>query len=147
MYNNPYLAYKKTASSALTMAQSIAVALEKAADHATNMVSAIQNNDVEQRVEESNKASIILNCLKDCIVRVNEEQAATANMFESYFTTFNSLILKASMREDLKSAQSIAHNLRDMAKFWSNLDQHLASVSTENTPPAQTSLDSISLGA
>lgn len=146
-----YKTYQETALTGLSLAQSVAWLLEKSAEHTANMAEAIQKKDIEKRTEESNKACMILNGLKEAIVRVNAEQAITADALERYYDTFQTLILRASIRDDLKSAQAITYNLRRMARFWRDLDSALAAQQSSSaivpTPPlSDTPPEPVTLG-
>ena len=127
MQTKGYQAYKNMSSTGLTLGQNVAFLLERAANHVAVMAECMENGQIEQRAIECNHTSMILDGLKNTVVRINPEQSVTADHLERYYSTFYKLILRASIKCDVKAAVAIKENLRDMATFWYQLDANLQS--------------------
>ena len=117
--------YQQTAAMGLSNTQCVALLLEKVADHVSTMIEAMDNNNIETRVQECNRALLILRGLEQA-VSTHDHQTNTAATFDlkRYYIIFQNLILKSSLKNDRIQAHSIEKNLRSMAAFWRSIDTH-----------------------
>ncbi len=144
---NGYMAYKQKSRISLSASQNISALLGKAANHVANMATAIQSQDIETRVTESNKAFLILGGLKEAALRAKSQEAASSEMLEQYYGTFQALLLKASMNSNLKETLTIEKNLRSMVDFWRNMDTLTEAHSAPSNKAMMPAQSSLSMGA
>jgi len=126
---NPYQAYKQTQTTSMTEEEPAIITaklLEKAAQHLEKAAIAIDENRIEDRVNESNRAIVILTGLQGSLERETEAMAKNADVLDTFFQTMAGLITRMNATNDTNTALSIAKNLHVMAGSWRNLAQQKA---------------------
>lgn len=110
--------YQQNQSYAMNTPLFIASLLEKAAVYLEHACQAIEDKDYEKRSYWSTLATQILQGLHDYAPEVHEKQPEVAENLRNYYSDMTILILRMNVKNDLKTAASLLHSLRDIAGAW-----------------------------
>ncbi|MBP6985818.1 MAG: flagellar protein FliS [Alphaproteobacteria bacterium] len=132
---NPYNTYARNQTESRLPGENISALFAKAASHMHEASVAIENMDINQRYESSQKAMVIMEGLLGCLNRDTPERAEAAKTLEAYYKTMIFMISRVNVFNDLETSKSIEQSFRDMAIFWKKATAQLVQQEDETFLP------------
>ncbi|MBA4750360.1 MAG: flagellar protein FliS [Alphaproteobacteria bacterium] len=127
--------YKRNTANGGDVTENMALLLEQVAVHMKAAHQAIISKDVEKRFKESERASFILAGLKGALVRLDTEQAKTADGLQRFYDTMETLIMRMNIFNSAETAKSLEENFLTLAQKWRQVGQQ-SNQSAFSPPPA-----------
>ena len=121
---NPYSKakqYKATDVTHLTPCEQVARLLELAAKHIFIAKDHAKKKEYLERLEQTEKATIILHGLQNCLDD-SPEAESISKVLHDYYNTMTVLITKINIKNDADLCDAVAQSLRSMAETWREID-------------------------
>ena len=113
--------YKRAQAPSQDVTENMALLLEQAALHMNYAKEAIDRRDVEERFNQTQKASFIMSGLKAALVRDTPSISRTASALEAFYSDVETLIMRVNIFNNADAAKAVATSLIDVARQWRHI--------------------------